>query len=194
MHAMQYEITLPADHDMDVIRHRVATRGTATDEFPHLGAKVYGIRERGVDGSLVNQYAPFYLWTHGAGMGEFLFGPPFANILRDFGRPVVRHWTGAGFARGPAAAAEPRAASRSSAALPPDVPLADAVATAVERLAELATRDGVHSAAALVDPATWELVTYTLWAEAAPEDAGVRYRVLHLSRPRFADLPAGRAW
>lgn len=29
MHAMQYEITLPADDDMGVIRHRVRTRGAA---------------------------------------------------------------------------------------------------------------------------------------------------------------------
>lgn len=27
MHVMQYEITLPADYDMAVIRHRVASKG-----------------------------------------------------------------------------------------------------------------------------------------------------------------------
>ncbi|WP_433257560.1 DUF4865 family protein [Streptosporangium sp. CA-135522] len=34
---MQYEITLPADYDMKIIRHRVATRGSAMDAFPGLG-------------------------------------------------------------------------------------------------------------------------------------------------------------
>jgi hypothetical protein len=61
MHAMQYEITLPADYDMEIIRERVATRGAALDDFAGLGLKAYLIRERGVDGSPVNQYAPFYL-------------------------------------------------------------------------------------------------------------------------------------
>ena len=76
MHAMQYEITLPADYDMTIIRRRVATRGSATDAFPGLGVKAYAIRERGVLGSPVNQYAPFYLWADPAGMNQFLFGPP----------------------------------------------------------------------------------------------------------------------
>lgn len=49
MHAMQYEITLPADYDMDVIRHRVATRGHLLDDFPGLGIKAYLMRERGED-------------------------------------------------------------------------------------------------------------------------------------------------
>ena len=30
MQAMQYEITLPADYDMAIIRHRVATKGPTT--------------------------------------------------------------------------------------------------------------------------------------------------------------------
>ncbi len=47
---------------MGVIRERVATRGAAMDAFPGLGLKAYGIRERGVRGARVNEYAPFYLW------------------------------------------------------------------------------------------------------------------------------------
>ena len=49
MHAMQYEIPLPADYDMGIIRHRVATRGSALDDWAGLGVKAYLIRERGVD-------------------------------------------------------------------------------------------------------------------------------------------------
>ncbi len=39
MHAKQYEITLPADYDMGVIRERVATKGHLLDAFPGLGFK-----------------------------------------------------------------------------------------------------------------------------------------------------------
>jgi hypothetical protein len=58
MHAMQYEITLPAEYDMKIIRHRVATKGHLLDAFPGLGLKAFVIRERGIGGSPVNQYAP----------------------------------------------------------------------------------------------------------------------------------------
>ncbi|SCD81378.1 protein of unknown function, partial [Streptomyces sp. SolWspMP-sol7th] len=58
MHAKQYEITLPADYDMGVIRRRVAVGGHVLDDRPGLGLKAYVIRERGVEGSPVNQYAP----------------------------------------------------------------------------------------------------------------------------------------
>lgn len=44
MHAMQYEITLPGDYDMGIIRRRVAGRGAATDAFSGLGLKAYAIR------------------------------------------------------------------------------------------------------------------------------------------------------
>ena len=194
MHAMQYEITLPADYDMSIIRTRVATRGTATDDFPDLGAKVYGIRERGVDGSPVNQYAPLYLWAGKAGMGRFLFGPPFAGIIRDFGRPAVRTWTGVAFARGPAQHDVPRGAVRTTVPLDAAVPLGAAVDEAVAEVAARGATAGVHSAAALVDPTNWTLVHYTLWAHAAPEQDGDRYQVLHVSSPRIADLPEGRVW
>lgn len=49
MHAMQYEITLPSDYDMGIIRDRVATRGHLLDTFPGLGVKAYLMRERGED-------------------------------------------------------------------------------------------------------------------------------------------------
>lgn len=65
---------MPADYDMAIIRSRVATRGSRTDDFVGLGLKAYGIREKGINGSTVNQYAPFYLWATPAGMNDFLFG------------------------------------------------------------------------------------------------------------------------
>ena len=61
MHAMQYRLTLPADYDMEIIRRRVARKGHLLDDWEGLGLKAYLVRERGVHGSPVNQYAPFYL-------------------------------------------------------------------------------------------------------------------------------------
>ncbi|MGW6268448.1 MULTISPECIES: DUF4865 family protein [unclassified Streptomyces] len=105
MHAMQYEITLPADYDMGIIRNRVAAKGHLLDDYAGLGAKAYLIRERGVDGSPVNQYAPFYLWNTPEGMNSFLWGPGFQGIVEDFGRPEVQHWGGVAFVEGAASSA-----------------------------------------------------------------------------------------
>ncbi|MEU4106665.1 DUF4865 family protein, partial [Streptomyces tanashiensis] len=113
MHAMQYEITLPADYDMEIIRERVATRGHLLDAFPGLGLKAYLVREREA-GSPVNQYAPFYLWAAPEGMNAFLWGPGFQGIVNDFGRPVVQHWTGLAYEEGPAAASAPGTATRTA--------------------------------------------------------------------------------
>ncbi|GAA3421053.1 DUF4865 family protein [Streptosporangium vulgare] len=208
MHAMQYEIGLPADYDMGIIRERVATRGHALDGYAGLGLKAYLIRERGVDGSAVNQYAPFYLWSSLTGMNDFLWGGGgFQNIVRDFGRPVVRHWTGVGYERGPSSAAVPRAASRRTDPIPADTDPAAVVERALAGLRRHAGTPGVHSAALAVDPRHWELVRFTLWEHEVPgagdgageEDEagkgnGVAYRVLHLSAPHLDDIATGRHW
>ncbi|MGW2600677.1 DUF4865 family protein [Streptomyces klenkii] len=187
MYAKQYEITLPADYDMGIIRERVATRGHVLDDRAGMAFKAYVIREKGVDGSPVNQYAPFYAWDDTAAMSHFLVGGGgFEGIVRDFGRPVVRHWTGIAREDGPArgAGAAPRAASRRLTPLPAEG-LAEAVAAETAALRELASRDGVHTAALAVDPHHWQLLRFVLWAEAVPpgEDVTERYEVLHLSAP-----------
>ncbi|MFI0906286.1 DUF4865 family protein [Streptomyces sioyaensis] len=194
MHAMQYAITLPADYDMQIIRDRVTSRGHLLDEYAGLGLKAYGIRERGVDGSPVNQYAPFYLWAAPEAMNRFLLGDGFRGVVRDFGRPEVRHWQGL-FARpGPAAGTLPRAFTRRTETLPGDADTATAVAAAAAAHEELATTDGVHTTALALDPHRWELVHFTLWADASPGPAGERFQVLHLSAPDAGRLGTGRQW
>jgi Domain of unknown function (DUF4865) len=199
MQAMQYEITLPADYDMDIIRHRVSTRGSGTDAFGGLGIKAYLIREKGVNGSTVNQYAPFYLWATAAGMNSFLFGPGFAALSNDFGRPAVQHWGGLAFERGPARDSVPRSAARRTTPVPVDANLDDAISSALEQVQVTAGTEGVHSAALLLDPHRWELVHFTAradtpWADAAADADVVRYEVLHVSSPEFKNLPDGRHW
>ncbi|MFG1810735.1 DUF4865 family protein [Streptomyces sp. NPDC049040] len=195
MHAMNYRITLPADYDMQTIRHRVAAKGHLLDDFPGLGQKAYLMREKGVDGSPVNQYAPFYLWNTAEGMNSFLWGPGFRTLVGDFGRPVVEHWTGLGFVRGAAFSTAPRSAGRRSQPVAPGEDPAAAVSRALDGLAETASRPGLHCAALLIDPRHWELLHFTLWQDAAPEEPGEeRYEVLHLSKPGLDDIRTGRQW
>ncbi|MFD5461235.1 DUF4865 family protein [Kitasatospora sp. NPDC127059] len=191
MHAMQYEITLPADYDMGIIRKRVADKGHLLDSHPGLGLKAYLVRERGQDGSPVNQYAPFYLWRTAEGMNAFLWGPGFRGLSADFGRPAVRHWLGAGLSAGTRTDA-PTTATRATVRLPETADPAEAIERA---LAELPAHPALHTAAVAVDPSRWELLSLALWHGPAPEAApGTRYRVLHLSRPELDRLPAGRHW
>ncbi|MCD9589844.1 DUF4865 family protein [Streptomyces sp. 8ZJF_21] len=195
MLAMQYRITLPADYDMRIIRRRVETKGPLLDDFSGLGLKAYGIRERGVDGSPVHQYAPFYLWTAPEAMNRFLWGPGFQGIVRDFGRPSVEHWQGLAFERGPSAGAVPRTATRHATPVPATADPAAAVEYALARLAERTRKDGVHTTALGIDPRGWELIHFTLWeGSAPPSEPGDRYQVLHLSTPDLAELPRGRQW
>ncbi|MFF0752494.1 DUF4865 family protein [Streptomyces sp. NPDC004267] len=194
MHATQYDITLPADYDMRIIRERVATRGHLLDDFPGLGLKAYLMRER-ADGSPVNQYAPFYLWATAAGMNDFLWGPGFQGIVSDFGRPVVQHWTVLAYDEGPAAACPPRAATRRRGPVPERLSPAEAMERVLERHAVEAKADGVVARAVAVDPRHWELLTFTLWAdEGAAEPNADRFQVLHLSAPGRSGIAPGRQW
>ncbi|WHX22611.1 DUF4865 family protein [Streptomyces malaysiensis subsp. malaysiensis] len=195
MLAMQYRITLPADYDMRIIRRRVETKGPLLDDFSGLGLKAYGIRERGVDGSPVHQYAPFYLWTAPEAMNRFLWGPGFQGIVRDFGRPSVEHWQGLAFERGPSAGAVPRTATRHATPVPAAADPAAIVEDALARLAERTRKDGVHTTALGIDSRGWELIHFTLWeGSAPPSEPGDRYQVLHLSTPELDELPRGRQW
>ncbi len=195
MYAKQYEVTLPADYDMQIIRDRVAKNGHALDDRAGLALKAYAIRERGVNGSPVNQYAPFYLWNDVAAMADFLVGGGgFQNIIRDFGRPTVLHWTGIATVAGPARTGVPRSASRRVTQVPVDpdaagMGITTLVRSEIEQLQALARLDGVHTAALAIDPHHWQLVRFLLWEAAVPaaEDASERYEVLHLSTPH---LPA----
>ncbi|TDD73915.1 DUF4865 family protein [Actinomadura darangshiensis] len=202
MYAKQYEITLPADYDMGIIRKRVADYGHILDDRAGLALKAYLIRERGVNGSPVNQYAPFYLWNDTAAMGEFLFGGGgFQGIIRDFGRPTVRHWTSVATEPGPARAMPPRTASRRlttipSGADPKGMATAAYIQHEIDTLRETARHADVHTAALAVDPHHWQLMRFILWQEAVPEteDATERYEVLHLSQSHLEVVPKGRQW
>jgi hypothetical protein len=195
MYAMQYEISVPADYDMGILRDRVAKASHLLDDREGLGLKAYLIREI-ADGSPVNQYAPFYLWHDTAAMSRFLFaGAGFERIIRSFGRVTTRHWTGV--ARYSGAALDepaPSAASRRTRPVPVfDDTLSAWVEEAAADAEKLAQRDDARTVALAIDPTRWELVEFALWASAVPDDveATERYQVLHVSRPGLASLPEG---
>jgi hypothetical protein len=180
MYAAQYEITLPTDYDMGVIHKRVADFGHLLDDRKGLGLKAYLVGE--------HQYAPFYLWHDTGAMAHFLLGGGgFQNIIRDFGRPAVRHWTGVAAVAGPARDSTPTTASRLL------TPFDGDTEGAIESLEPLRHNKNVHTAAVAVDPHHWELVQFVLWRD-EPETAGTHYEVRHLSTPELDLLPNGRSW
>ncbi|MGN6243430.1 MAG: DUF4865 family protein [Motilibacteraceae bacterium] len=184
MHLMQYEITLPADYDMGIIHERVASRGSRTDDFPGLGFKAYLMRERGRDGSPVNQYAPFYLWAEVDGMNQFVFGPGFDGICNDFGRPTIRTWHSIAVCEGPARDVVPVAATRTVDSIGPGLSLIELSDRMGAEAARASRHPGVTCVVTGIDPSTWHRVTLTLWSRQVPEEApGDRYAVLHVSEP-----------
>lgn len=84
MIGMQYNISLPSDYDMEIIKTRVKQNGYKTDGFNGLLFKCYLIKERNVDG-FENVYAPLYLWNNSAGMNKFIFDGFYDNIIKSFG-------------------------------------------------------------------------------------------------------------
>ncbi|MFE7167959.1 DUF4865 family protein [Streptomyces sp. NPDC057616] len=194
MHAMQYELTLPADYDMGIVRGRVARIGHLLDDWDGLGFKTYLLRERGVNGSPVNQYAPFYLWNTMAGMNAFLWGGAFQGLSNDFGRPSVRQWSGLAYEEGGAAGSAARYAVRRRQPVPDGAELAELTTEAVAEVARLAGEDGAILAAAAVDTSRWELVHFSLWEHDTPKADGDVFEVLHLSAPGRDRLPRGRQW
>jgi hypothetical protein len=197
MHAMQYELTLPADYDTDIIRARVSRVRHLLDDWEGLEFKTYLLRERGVDGSPVNQYAPFYLWNTVEGMNSFLWGGAFQGLSDNFGRPSVRQWTGVAYEKGGAAgapAAAARVAVRRRQRLPDGVELAAVMDDAVRETGRLAGEDGAVLAAAAVDTGRWEVVHFSLWEQDTPKAEGDVFQVLHMSAPGLDRLPRGRQW
>jgi hypothetical protein len=197
MHAMQYELTLPADYDTDVVRARVSRVGHKLDDWAGLGLKAYLLRERGVHGSPVNQYAPFYLWNTVEGMNAFLWGGPFQGLSDDFGRPVVRQWTGLAYEEGAAAGRPARFAVRRRRPLPDGLVHSEVAREAADEAGRLAREDGAVLAAAAVDTSRWEIVHFSLWEHGDPATVkadGDLFQVLHVSAPGRAVLPRGRQW
>lgn len=133
MLAMNYQLSLPADYDVDSIRRRIPAIGKRFDAVPGLGLKAFLLREQGVEGSPVNQYAPFYLWTDAAAATSFLLnGGGFAGVVKRYGRPTVQTWLGGTYLRGRAYDLTVTHAVRLLSRVPSDSDPAETAATAQE--------------------------------------------------------------
>lgn len=82
---MQYNIKLPSDYDMNIIKKRIEENGYKTDGFNDLICKVYLFSEKGINNIIQNSYEPLYIWKASEGMNEFIFNGYFDNVLNSFG-------------------------------------------------------------------------------------------------------------
>ena len=183
MQAMQYDLALPADYDMGIIRHRVATRAPATDGLAGLRLKAYLARFSGRAGAVSNAYAPFYIWDDVGAMGAFLFEGPFQALVDSFGRPAVQSWTVAGFAYGDARGAAPLWGTRRDGHLARDWPVSGVRELAARETATHGSEGGMHSATFAICLRSWATAKFALWASEPPPGQGTAYEVLHLSQP-----------
>ncbi|WP_119271157.1 DUF4865 family protein [Taklimakanibacter deserti] len=180
MLAMEYSFTLPADYDMAIIERRIRDKGPMLDGFPLLRFKAY-LSAKKKDGSAENLYAPFYVWDHPDGMSNFLTGPGFAALTRDFGWPRVATWT-VWHAKLAKDLSVTRFASREITAIAPYSDLA-ALRQATTEAASIAS-DALADVVGF-DPTAWTLVRFRLWRELPKALAGDAqlYDVGHISLP-----------
>jgi hypothetical protein len=183
----QYTIKLPADYDMDIIRHRVCQNGSRFDAWPGLAFKAFLISER-ARGATVNRYAPFYVWHDTAGTNEFLYGDGFAALEGSFGRPLIEHWIALDVQTSADMAGLARSATRQDVIVPEDDHLAEVRDRAREWLERCRSDPrGAHTALVALDPYRWQLVRFVLWRAPLDQlDSGPHtddYELLHLSAP-----------
>lgn len=182
MLAMQYSFVLPADYDMAIIDRRIRDKGPLLDHFPLLGFKAYLSAEKR-QGSAENLYAPFYLWDHPDGLSNFLTGPGFATLSRDFGWPKVATWIVWHAERAPDLSGA-RFASREIESIAPHSDLAALRKSAAEKAQ--ASTDSTRLADVVgFNPTDWTLLRFRLWHEPPAALAGDAqlYKVGHLSLP-----------
>lgn len=194
MIAMQYNFTLPADYDMDIVRQRIASKGHMLDNFPGLVFKAYlhASKSSEATASSQNVYAPFYLWNDNEGMNKFLCGDGFKAVSHAFGWPVVRQWS-VWHNHVDAQVRSAKFATRQVSPIAPYTALGELREHEIEAAKKLSQHDGVLATLTAFDPNEWTLVRFTLWRDAAAAKAAMRvtsspadvqaYEVGHVSAP-----------
>ena len=191
MFILNYQLSLPRTFDVAALRERIPAIGARFDATPGLGAKAFLVREQGVDGSPLNQYAPFYLFTDETAATRFLWGgTDFTGVVGAYGRPIAQTWIGGGYQRGPAIGETPRWAVRTVSRLPQDEAPEPVATAARHALAARADEPALHSAAFGIDPRGWELVVFSMHVTKPDPSGGELYDVVYLSAPDEAALPA----
>lgn len=180
----QMELRFPDDTDMSRVRQWMVDEGPETDNAVGLRFKAYLVRERGVRGSQVNEYAPFFVWEDLRGLAYLLWqSDGFSRVLEHFDRPRVQAWVGAGFEWGPASKRTPNFATRRIVQFAENSdPRAERQAL-LAQVRELATLDNVRSAMIGIDANSWSAVLFVLWVSEPEGDWDALYTVEHFSMP-----------
>lgn len=168
MIAMQYNFTLPADYDMDIVRQRIASKGHMLDDFPGLAFKAYlhASKDSIATASGQNVYAPFYLWHDNEGMNNFLCGDGFKAVSHAFGWPAVRQWS-VWHSHVDVQVRSATFATRQISSIAPYTPLGSLREEETGAAKRLSQQDGVLATLVAFDPNEWTLVRFTLWRDAA---------------------------
>lgn len=164
MLAMQYNITLPADYDMEIIRQRIASKGHLMNNFPHLEFKafLYACRDGGRVISRENLYAPFYLWRNPAGLNTFLCGKGFAALTEAFGRPKVTIWS-VWHAELTSSFETATFATREIMSIAPQMELEQLQKLEIEQTMNDVREKGALAAIVAFEPTNWKMVRFRLW-------------------------------
>lgn len=182
MYAMQYQVALPTDYDMEIIRERVRRTGHLMDGFTGLEFKAYLIQEK-AKGAPRNSYAPFYIWREVDGMRNFCWGEPgYSAIVRDFGRQPIQDWTVHQLVDGPADYTQARSLRITSVPLPTGVAPVHCLDAITQRFLASADESTIALITA-VDVTSWNVILVELSSSHADQTAAdaISYEVLHIS-------------
>lgn len=186
MMAMQYSFVLPADYDMEIIARRIRDKGHLLNGFPLLRFKAYLFADRNdCDiGTCDNLYAPFYLWDAPAGADQFLTGPGFDVLSRDFGRPSVETWIGWHAELGDDLS-RARFASREIRPIPAYSDLQALRSDAIKETQVALTDNNAVACLTAFDPTNWKSLRFCLWRSPPERGSGSQqlYRVGYVALP-----------
>ena len=163
MIAMQYTFVFPDEYDMGSIRARVAERGHLFDKVDGLYEKAFLISEKGVLGASQNCYAPLYLWNYSEAATNFLAGEKFKAVSNDLGRPIVQSWMPLYFSG--SKQGTPVCASTETIKISPDIDLGEMRRAEYKLHRHLAEHPNCHSSFIGLDPASWQIARFALWAK-----------------------------
>lgn len=168
MIAMQYNFTLPADYDMDIVRQRIASKGHMLDNFPGLAFKAYLHASKDSIATALSQnvYAPFYLWNDNEGMNNFLCGDGFKAVSHAFSWPAVKQWS-VWHSHVSEQVRNAKFATRQLSTIAPYTALGNLREEETSAAKSISEQDGVLATLVAFDPNEWTLVRFILWRDAA---------------------------
>lgn len=188
-----YRHRLPADYDLDRIRHRAKARGPAWDATADLYFKGFLLREAGKQGAIENSYSSLYLWRSDQGFVDFLLSDRYRHLTERFGRAQIDVRVVLDARKGRATQA--RYVFEQSRDIGRDVELGDAISQEVAHNRDTADQPGIVAAITAVDTRRWRVSRFLLTEDPAlmRDAAAQTYEVLHLASPLLNTLQGGAA-